>query len=245
MIKLEDLIEDTKAAGLSDENGLVTPIDGQPFLEALAKFAELTIERQLSNGEAVGTSMISPIDENYTVATFNADRVPAGTKLFTAPQQSRIPSESEPVLALRLEINEILDNGEVLPPKTRESIYRIKNLSGEILAGEPIAEVTKHGIFGIDRNHVFNVGDKLYAAPSAPIEAQQSVAQALAWKERIDWLLSHDAKDADGYEYGIMRAKFNEDGILDHAMWCLNDGSDIDKAMREALIPSTQAPERV
>lgn len=40
----------------------------------------------------------------------------------------------------------------------RQKIETLKNI-------KPSAEVTKHGIFGIDRSTVFNVGDKLYLSP--------------------------------------------------------------------------------
>lgn len=82
-----------------------------------------------------------------------------------APTIEADGGESEPVMAIRLAVNEILDCGEKLPPKTREWIYFIKNLTGELLTQEPIAEVTKHGIFGIDRSRVFKVGTKLYTSP--------------------------------------------------------------------------------
>lgn len=57
-----------------------------------------------------------------------------------------------------------------------------------------------------------------------------------AWRHRIDWLLSKTAKDLNGYEYGIMKAKFHDSGELDHAYWCMSDGSDIDKAMQTFVI---------
>ena len=80
-------------------------------------------------------------------------------------EQNKSAEQSEPVMAIRLAINEILESGEKLPPNTRELVYFIKNVSGEILFQDPIAQVTKHGIFGIDRSTVFEVGTKLYTAP--------------------------------------------------------------------------------
>lgn len=80
-------------------------------------------------------------------------------------EQNKSTEQSEPVMAIRLAINEILESGEKLPPNTRELVYFIKNVSGEILFQDPIAQVTKHGIFGIDRSTVFEVGTKLYTTP--------------------------------------------------------------------------------
>lgn len=59
---------------LSENKKLITEID-----RLRQQLAEQT------SGEPVGKAMLSPIDHNYTIATFNSDSVPAGTNLYTTP----------------------------------------------------------------------------------------------------------------------------------------------------------------
>lgn len=50
---------------------------------------------------------------------------------------------------------------------------------------------------------------------------------------RLEWLHSDKAKDADGWEYGVMKVKFGPHGqIIEGPFWTRSDSSDIDAVMQ-------------
>ncbi|QNK65880.1 hypothetical protein [Variovorax sp. PAMC26660] len=74
------------------------------------------------------------------------------------------------------------------------------------------------------------------AAPSAAIAAREQGAINTA---RLAWL--HTAnKDAEGYEYGVCKVKYDEAGKLVSCLWTAGDSSDVDAAMSAADRPSKE-----
>lgn len=72
-----------------------------------------------------------------------------------------------------------------------------------------------------------------------PHPKESPVSQSVdGWEKdsiRLKWLHSNN-KDADGYEYGVMKVKYDEHGHLVSAFWTASDHSDIDP-----LIPGISA----
>lgn len=85
-----------------------------------------TAQTKQSQSEAVGEALESPVDKDYTIATFNAEVVPAGTKLYTTP-----PNHTE-ALAVAKEALEFecgnRCNAEYNPCSARQALDKIKEL---------------------------------------------------------------------------------------------------------------------
>ncbi len=63
-------------------------------------------------------------------------------------------------------------------------------------------------------------------------EANLELNKLLLFKARLDWLHTGSGiVDADGYEWGVARIKFNEQGQMVDAQWTLSDHSDLDLEM--------------
>jgi hypothetical protein len=110
--------------------------------------------RQSSQSEPVGKAMVSPIDANYTIATFNIETVPEGTNLYAAPQQA-IPAK---------------------PPRwyqRSEIVQALKRMNYCVPIQEELADwFTMHLQYAFNKG--FQKGQS--ASPAAPID---NVAEAL------------------------------------------------------------------
>jgi len=69
--------------------------------------------------------------------TESPDLKAAGFHDSSKPEDEPLPA----IVALRLAVNEMLNTGEKLPPKTRELVYHIKNVTGELLADKGQEEI--------------------------------------------------------------------------------------------------------
>ncbi len=55
------------------------------------------------------------------------------------------------------------------------------------------------------------------------------VMELRKWKHRMEWLHANaGAKDSEGYEWGVARVKWNEQGQPESVLWTLSDCSDLD-----------------
>lgn len=69
---------------------------------------------------------------------------------------------------------------------------------------------------------------------SAPVSAAQGT-EGLEKAQILDWLHSGGGPSYDGWEYGVMRVKYDQHGQLLAHEWTLSDHSDVLAAMREEL----------
>ena len=64
--------------------------------------------------------------------------------------------------------------------------------------------------------------------------ARSELQELLRFKERLEWLHQGGGKhdcDAEGYEWGVARLKFNEHGQFVNALWTNSDHRDLDAEM--------------
>jgi hypothetical protein len=143
---------------------------GYHIQEPLMKFAKLIIERQRSNSEAglnifVGDTFVAPRADGKYRHTVWADKpIPENTQLFTAPQHSPIPQGCS-----------ICANGSDIP----EGEYcRACGFENNMTSLGRAVKMARGGTSVPDRPL------KLSAAPSAPIEAQQSVTPLSEYEQK-------------------------------------------------------------
>lgn len=189
-IDREELLKVADEAGFGTSGGFIMPPHAGHITKELEKFSELIIERQRSSGETVyqeydpAKQAWFDISEKVYMYDFSNTDSPKRI-LFTAPQQSPIP-----------------DNLLSHQRAWCDGLARLIELE----TNQDDKDYWKHEL-----NAMGDMYDDL-AAPSAPIEAQQSVTQALEAAAKLVEMTSP--------EMSCQRAA----------------------AKVRALIPSTQAP---
>lgn len=85
---------------------------------------------------------------------------------------------------------------------------------------------------GTERNNTRPIFQKAYA------EMAEAQVHSKAQEEKasiLDWLHTGGGPSHDGWEYGVMRVKFDQHGQFIKAEWTLSDHSDVLEMMRQEM----------
>jgi hypothetical protein len=82
-------------------------------------------------------------------------------------------------------------------------------------------------------NYVDRLTEEHKKTMAALAIVQDSLDKANVYKKRLEWLHTGGEKDADGFEWGVFRVKWDKHGQVESAWHTNSDFSDLDKEMRK------------
>jgi hypothetical protein len=78
--------------------------------------------------------------------------------------------------------------------------------------------------------------------PFTVCELQNRISELERYQKRLEWLHDGGGKDADGFEWGVFRVKWSEQGQPEQVWQTLSDFSDLDREMYRESQAQTAHP---